>query len=246
MSVAVYFAAVIPALNPQKQLYQYVQQLYHTGISNIVIINDGSDEEYKPIFDELALYPFCEVLTNVRNHGKGFSIKRGFRYVLQHFSKYDGVFTIGAHGQHDLQDVRLMIKMTQIFSDSMMIGVRNMESPNVTWMQYMSSRLTTVLFQLLYRKKLLDTQSGLRYFPLRQLPWLLNIEGNGFHYDTNVLIEAIRFEKPIYEIAIGTIQVKKNTLMHYDEILSMQEIMHYLVKQFQKRRNYVKGANDGE
>ena len=53
-------------------------------------------------------------------------MKRGFQYVLSQWSSCKGVMTIGAHGQHRLQDIHLMMKMTKIFSNSIVIGVRNM------------------------------------------------------------------------------------------------------------------------
>lgn len=46
-------AAIIPAYNPQQSLITYVHQLLATTITQIIIVNDGSDQKYKGIFDDL-------------------------------------------------------------------------------------------------------------------------------------------------------------------------------------------------
>lgn len=226
------FAAVIPALNPQKQLLDYVQQLYKLGIQFIVVVNDGSEAKYDSIFEGLAMKSYCHILKNERNEGKGYSLKKGFRHILNTCPSCDGVITIGAHGQHRLQDVQLMLKMTKVFSHSIILGVRNMKSPDVTFSQYIGNRATTMLFNLLYHKCLLDTQSGLRYIPTDELPWLVEIKGSGFDYDTNMLVQAIKRHYPIYEIQIGNARLKKNTLLHYDEVMTAQEVMKQMLTEF--------------
>lgn len=228
------YVAVIPALNPQKPLLEFVRQLHILGFEHIVIINDGSDEKYESIFEGLASYSFCHVLKNQQNKGKGYSLKRGFQYVLEKWSTFKGVMTIGAHGQHRLQDIHLMMKMTKIFSNSIVIGIRNMKSPDISLSQYISYRITTALFQWLYRKHLHDMQSGLRYIPIEKLPRLLRVAGDGFDYDMNMLTEAIRQKVPIYEIEIGQARLKKNTLLHYDEVMSMKQVMKGMLTQYFK------------
>lgn len=232
----IHFAAVIPALNPQKQLLEYVQQLYKLGIQSIVIVNDGSDKKYDSIFEGLEVHPYCHVLKNERNVGKGYSLKRGFQYVLDSWPACNGVMTIGAHGQHRMKDVRLLMKMSRVFSDSMIIGVRNMKSPDVTFSQYIGNRATSLLFNFLYHKSLVDTQSGLRYIPRVELPWLLKVKGSGFDFDTNMIVQAIKLGLPIYQVDIGKLRLKKNSLLHYDEVMSMQVVMKQMLAGFFRRQ----------
>ena len=46
-------AAIIPAYNPQQSLITYVHQLLATTISRVIIVNDGSDQKYADVFEEL-------------------------------------------------------------------------------------------------------------------------------------------------------------------------------------------------
>lgn len=229
-----HFAAIIPALNPQQQLLSFVHQLNSLGFQSIVVINDGSDEKYDAIFEELAMYYYCHVLKNESNKGKGYSLKRGFQYVLEHLPACEGVITIGAHGQHRLQDVHIIMKMTKVFSRNLVIGVRNMRSPEVTLGQYVENQATSLLFKMLYRKRIVDAQSGLRYIPKEKLTWLIRVPGCGFEFDINMLIQAIQRGYPIYEVEIGEARLGKNALLHYDEVMSMKEIMIQMLTQFFK------------
>lgn len=229
--------AIIPALNPQKQLLDFVQQLHRIGFQHVVIINDGSDEKYDNIFKGLALHPFCHILKNQQNKGKGYSLKRGFQYVLEKWPTAKGVMTIGAHGQHRLQDIHLIMKMTKVFANSMIIGVRNMKSPEISFNQYVGYRAATLLFHLLYQKHLHDIQSGLRYIPIERLPMFLNVAGDDFDYDMTMLIETIRHGFPIYEIEIDDARLTKNALLHYDEVMSMKEVMLDMLVQFFRKEH---------
>lgn len=235
------FVAVIPALNPQEQLLEYVQQLYTQGIESIVVVNDGSDEKYDWIFKKLDEKSFCQVLTNEKNEGKGYSLKKGFQYVYSNYkTTCKGILTVGAHGQHRLKDVGLILRMTKVFSNSIVLGVRNLRSSDVKVSQYIGNRVISSLFKILFNRRLLDTQSGLRFIPLVELPWLLEVKGNDFDYDTNMLVEAIERRCPIYEVEIGSLRVKKNTILRYDEVMSIKEVIKQMRAQSSRRKDKLK------
>ena len=44
---------VIPALNPLQSFISLLEQLKKIDIEKIIIVNDGSEEKYAPIFNEL-------------------------------------------------------------------------------------------------------------------------------------------------------------------------------------------------
>lgn len=84
--------------------------------------------------------------------------------------------TVGAHGQHTLQDVKLVLTMTKVFSEGIVLGVRNFHSADSTFLSYWGNRATSLFFELLYHKKLMDTQTGLRYISINELPWLIKVK----------------------------------------------------------------------
>ena len=76
---------MIPSLNPDQKLINYVRQLANEDFRGIVVINDGSSEKYDPIFNEIAVMDKCTVLTHNVNKGKGRALKTGMEYVLKNY-----------------------------------------------------------------------------------------------------------------------------------------------------------------
>ena len=218
-------AAVIPAFNPQQSFVLFVQKLFTLDLAYIVIVNDGSDDKYDTIFKQLATLEKCHVIHHDQNYGKGHTLKTAFTYMLTQKEKYQGIITIGAHGQHTIQDVKLVLTMTKVFSEGIVLGVRNFHSPDSTFSTYWGNWATSLFFEALFHRKLLDTQTGLRYIGVKELPWLLNVKGEHFDYDTNMLVAALKRKCPIFEVEMGKLRLKKNSVIHYDEITNAREII---------------------
>ena len=64
---------IIPALNPDDGLIHLVQALREQGLSNIVVVNDGSGPEYQSVFQKIESMG-CGLVTHERNRGKGAAI----------------------------------------------------------------------------------------------------------------------------------------------------------------------------
>lgn len=218
-------AVIIPAFNPQQSFVLFVQKLFTLDIAKVVIVNDGSDNKYNSVFTELAKLENCHVIQHDQNYGKGHALKTAFKYMLAHREDYQGILTVGAHDQHTLQDVKLVLTMTKVFSDGIVLGVRNFRSPDSTFSTYWGNWVTSLFFEALFHRKLLDTQTGLRYIAIQELPWLLAVKGERFDYDTNMLVSALKRKCPIFEVEIGTLRLKKNSVIHYDEITDAREII---------------------
>ena len=66
---------LIPSLEPDERLSRYVAALLEKGFEHIVVVDDGSGPDYRPIFDALAAMPGCEVARHEVNRGKGAALK---------------------------------------------------------------------------------------------------------------------------------------------------------------------------
>lgn len=226
---------LIPAYNPLPSLLSFVESLQTLRTASIVVVNDGSDTKCAPIFDHLQQIG-CIVLHHKENIGKGQALKMGFNYVLKHCRKAQGVITVGAHGQHRLQDVERILQTTQLFSDGIVLAVREFRSKEVPLINFFANRAASVLFETFFHKRLLDIQSGLRFVPQQHLLWLKNVPGEGFNYDTNMLVEAIERDVPIYEVPIGYVRVKKNSVIFYDEIIHPSLMLQQIWQSFLKNK----------
>lgn len=229
-------AAIIPAYNPQQSLITYVHQLLATTISQVIIVNDGSDPKYTVVFEELKKIDCCRVLEHSNNIGKGGALKTAFDYVMAQKEKFQGVITVGAHRQHTLQDVTLVLTMTKVFSEGIVLGVRNFHSADSTFLSYWGNRATSLFFEILYHRKLMDTQTGLRFISFNELPWLIKVKGERYDYDTNMLVAALKRKCPIFEVEIGQLRIKKNTVIQYDEITNAGSIIAKMLMNYLKPR----------
>lgn len=223
---------LIPALNPLQPLLQLVEQLKSTAIKKIVIINDGSDGKYASIFEELKQQPHCIVIEHEQNRGKGRALKTGFGYIAKRERKIEGVLIAGAHGQHTFEDVELMIESAKLFSDGIVLGVRQFGTREMPLLSFLGNRTASILFELLFHHRLLDIQSGLRYIPKRELSWVHKVDGEQADFDMNMLVQAIQRAVPIYEIPIGEAKIKKNSIIHYDELVGAKEMVQQVWKTF--------------
>lgn len=230
---------MIPALNPLPVLLQFVRKLRALPIANIIVINDGSEEKYNCLFEQLQ-QEGCQVLTHDKNLGKGRALKTGMEYILKSRMQIKGIITVGAHGQHSVLDVEQVLSSTKIFSDGIILGIRDFKDSDYPFISKLQNRAYSMMFELLIRKRLLDIQTGLRYIPRGNLPWLCKVKGESYHYDTNMLIEAIRRKVPVYEVPIGHAKLRKNSIIYYDEVLKPTKIFQQLWSNFLHKRQNTK------
>ncbi|MFR2511805.1 MAG: glycosyltransferase [Lachnospira eligens] len=55
-------SVIIPSLNPDNKLVAVVDALLEEGFKDIIIVNDGSDEEHMAPFNEVAAYSNVQFL----------------------------------------------------------------------------------------------------------------------------------------------------------------------------------------
>lgn len=226
---------IIPAYNPLQLVVQFVEKLLVLQPKKIVVVNDGSDPRYASIFDELAQLQSVHVISYEHNMGKGHAIKTALHYIVTSEKQYDGVLTTGADNQHKIKDILKIIETKDLFSDGLIIGVREFRHHDLPLMSFLGNRAASMLFELLFRKRLLDIQSGLRYIPKKDLFWVKKVPGQRFNFDTNMLIEAIRRKVPIYEVPIGEARMRKNSFTYYDEILNTKLMLKQIWQSYRKK-----------
>ena len=103
--------ALIPAYEPGDGLVGYVDQLVQRGFGRIVVVDDGSGERFRAVFDLIEAKPFCTVLRHDSNRGKGAAIKTGLSFILREFPDAVGVVTADSDGQHAPEDCRRLAEM---------------------------------------------------------------------------------------------------------------------------------------
>ena len=209
---------LIPACNPNKTLLTFIENLIEKPFLHIVIVNDGSEQHANHIFQTLSKIKGVTVLNHTKNEGKGRAIKTGLTYIIKNFKFYEGVITAGADGQHRVEDIIRISNSSRIFSGGIIIGIRDFRSDLLPKNSFIKNRVSSILFGILFKKRLLDVQSGLRFYFKKDAQWIRKVRGDQFDFDINVLIESIHRKIPIYEVPIGKAKMTRNMFLQYDEV----------------------------
>ena len=79
------FTLIIPSLDPDEKLPLTVASAIEAGISDVILVDDGSSEPTRHIFDELAAaHTEVTLLRHETNRGKGAALKTAFTYFLEY------------------------------------------------------------------------------------------------------------------------------------------------------------------
>jgi len=228
---------LIPSLNPDEKLIDYIDRLAAHGFDRIIVVNDGSSADYDSFFEQAAAYDACTVLRHEVNRGKGAALKTGMRYYLENFAGCDGIVTGDADGQHSLEDTAKLAEMLAAGTDALILGSRDFNSKNVPPRSRFGNKTTSTVFKLTHGKWLSDTQTGLRAIPDRLVKLFSEIDGERYEYEMNMLIECADRGIPIEEQTIETIYIDDNSGSHFHAVrdsiriyrIILRDIFRYLL-----------------
>lgn len=205
---------IIPSLNPDKNLLNLVNELYDNGFDDIVIVNDGSDEEHLKYFPNTERMPFCTVLKHCRNRGKGAALKTAFEFFSENREGKDGVVTIDGDGQHLTNDIAACVdKMLE--SGKVVLGVRDFSEESVPRKSRIGNRITRTVFKLFCGLNISDSQTGLRAIPAEAVGEIVNVKGQRYEYETNMLLEFKKRHIDFSEQPIDTVYINGNAGSHF-------------------------------
>lgn len=211
------YCAVIPSLNPDERILSIVSKLKENGFENIIAVNDGSADD--SLFVRLREEYGCDVLRHYINLGKG----RGMKTALNHYmncyaDKLDGVVFVDGDDQHDVGDVCACCKCLSENPGCLVLGVRDFNDPNVPPRSRFGNKTTSRFFSMFCGLEISDTQTGLRAMGNSIIPRFIDVKGERFEYETNMLLETKTFDIPIKEVPIKTIYVDDNKQSHFNPI----------------------------
>jgi len=215
---------LIPAFNPDNKLIILVQNLINAGFTNIIVVDDGSSEEYKTIFNQLEQMTQCNVLLHAKNMGKGRALKTGFNYFLNNSGECVGIVTADADGQHTINDIIKVSKRLIDNPEKLILGARNFSESNIPFRSRFGNIMTRRIFGLLAGIRIADTQTGLRAISSEFAMDLMSVHGERFEYETNMILECKSKDIVIDEVAIDTIYLEDNKSSHFNPIVDSIKI----------------------
>lgn len=226
---------IIPAYEPPVSLVSLVDELCRQYGCRVLVVNDGSGPFYDSIFEKLRAVSGCTVLTLSENHGKGYALKTAFRWITRYHNSNNEVYiTADCDGQHAVKDIVRVAAAAAQASGTLVLGTRDFSLSCVPRRSRFGNRAMSRLFRFLFGHKLSDTQTGLRAFDGTLLPLLLRATGDGFDYETDVLIRCRESEIPIAEVHIETTyrspEGTKQKLSHFSPVADSLRILSVFLR----------------
>ena len=201
---------LIPAYKPDNLMIELLVNLKKEDF-DVVVVNDGSGEEYNQVFEEAKKYAL--VLSQNPNRGKGAALRLGFSYINLNPNNHNYVITCDADGQHAIKDIiRINDKLHE--TNNVVFGCRKFDKsvPKRSRNGNFMSRLCRTLVTKDYVG---DDQCGLRGFPIDMLYNLVSLQGNHYEYEMNVICTLQIKKIKIEELPIETIYLDGNKSSHF-------------------------------
>ena len=225
---------LIPSLEPDDRLPAYLGQLRERGFERMVVVDDGSSEKAQPLFDRMAQMEGVTVLHHDVNHGKGVALKTGYAWIRDNLPDISGVITADADGQHTVEDCWRLAEALAEGKRALYLGSRDFNLPNVPARSRKGNKITSAVFWALYGQYLPDTQTGLRAFRREELSFMIDVSGERYEYEMNVLIACARASIPMIPLTIETVYENDNAGSHFHPVRDSIRIYKVILGNFVK------------
>lgn len=205
--------ALIPAYEPEENMLDLLENIKKDTDMDIVVVNDGSSDACKDIFSKAK--EFAIVLEHEVNKGKGRALKTGLNYINDNYRGEYIVVTMDADGQHTIEDALKICDHVKKLPDILVLGKRFF-GEDVPLRSRFGNAMTRLVYKIATGVKVYDTQTGLRAFSYKLVPLMLEIKGERYEYEINVLMECSKNNIEIKEIDIATIYINNNSGSHFN------------------------------
>ena len=228
---------LIPSLNPNEDFYDYSKKLLDNKNIDLIVVDDGSRDDLKYIFDKISRLKNTHVITHKTNKGKGAALKTGFKYYLDNYKDTNGIITADSDGQHTIKDIIDIGNELNEYNDkTLILGTRNFNLKQVPFKSRNGNKITTFFFKKLYGKKINDTQTGLRGLTNDFVKDSVKYTGEKFDYEIVMLIEAVLNKINIIEHPIETVYFNNNSETHFNPFKDSYKI-YKIMFNYKNKRN---------
>ena len=223
---------IIPSYNCTNKLISVIKRLRANNVtSQIFIVDDNSLVRSKLIINFIKnKFSNIFVISNNKNLGQGGSIKKAFKILKK---TEDLICTMDDDGQHNTKDVKkILSKANKIYySNCILLGSRGLELSKTPFNSYIGNKVSKFIFFLITKKKIIDTQTGLRFYSKFMSNKFLKIKSNGFDFHNIMNYFLIKNKIKYIETEIQTIYFDKNKKTRFkglkDSIKILKQIFNY-------------------
>ncbi len=206
----IHCCVLIPTYNNENTLARVLDGiLKYAAPEDVIVINDGSTDRTAQV---LSAFPAVRLLTNEKNRGKGFSLRRGFQEAIG--LGYTNAISIDSDGQHLPGDIPIFIAAAIQNPGALLMGSRNMKQEGVPGKSSFGNRFSNFWFKFETGITLPDTQTGFRLYPLEPIK-KINLFTNKFETEIEVIVKLAWKNVPVLPVDIQVIYDKNERVTHF-------------------------------
>jgi membrane-associated phospholipid phosphatase/MFS family permease len=179
--------AVIPAYGFAPAERVVAQTARHTD--QVVVVDDGSPPQVAERIDRLAAESGARVVRLDANSGKGDAVAAGAASLLGDGERPDAIVVLDSDGQHPPERIPDFIEAAR--DTELVIGNRRGDVRNMPRIRRITNSVSSGLLSLVTRRRLPDTQSGMRLYRAEVLE-RVPLPGGGYEAEARHLKAAVR------------------------------------------------------
>lgn len=154
---------IIPTYNNAGTVRDVVERSL-AQCDDVIVVNDGSTDSTAEILRSIN---GIEIVTIERNAGKGTALKRGFERARQLGFAY--AITLDADGQHFPEDIPTLLEANIEHPGALIVGSRKFGDAKRSAGSRFANAFSNFWFCVQTCRRLPDTQTGYRLYPLKKL-----------------------------------------------------------------------------
>ncbi len=187
---------VIAAYNEEHSIGFVVKELAKAGYKNVVVVDDGSDDETSRIAKQHTKH----VLRHVVNRGQGAALKTGIDYALANDA--DIVVTFDADGQHRVEDLAALLAPVKKDEVDIALGSRFLKKDSgVPFFRKIVLKGGVFMLWLFYGVRLTDAHNGFRALS-RHAAEQVEITMDGMEHASEIVSEIRRKHLRYVEVPV--------------------------------------------
>ncbi|MEK6894837.1 MAG: glycosyltransferase family 2 protein [Nanoarchaeota archaeon] len=207
--------------------------------SEVVIADDASKDFTSVVANEYKLRNKKNNLTIIKhqnNKGYGGNQKWGYTYAMK--KGYDIVVMIHGDAQYPPEYITKLIKPIEENNADFVFGSRMAGHPIKGGMpiyKFIGNVFLTTTENIILGTRLTEFHSGFRAYSIQTLKKIpLNLDSDGFHFDSEIIMQFVRSKKKIKEIVIPTFygDEKCNVKVISYGLNILKELLKYILTKY--------------
>lgn len=193
-------SVIIPCYNEKQTIEEIVKRVKAVDLaSEIVIVDDGSQDGTRDILEALKEDPIINVVLHSHNQGKGAAVRTGFAAA-----KCDIVLIQDADLEYDPRDYPALIRPIREGIANVVYGSRFRGGPTKTmfFWNMIANRSLTLMTNILYNTILTDMETCYKVFR-REVVQQIPLRARGFELEPEITAKVLKRGHRIYEVPIS-------------------------------------------